>query len=128
MSIEEHVHTRLTGYAGLSTLVGSKVYAQEIPQDTTEPACAYQVISKNYTPAMGANADVKRIRLQVTGFAVDYKSMKALELQIINALDRYSGTENSVTVDAAFFDGATDFFDSDFGIHQTNVDFIIHYR
>jgi len=126
--MEKHLVTRLTGHAGLSALIGSRVYPAKLPQDVTYPACVYETVSRTEFPAMGVNADQTRKRITVTGFASNYSDAKDLETQIIAALDRYSGTSDGTTIDACYLENVSDVYEDVFESYQVSIDFMIYYR
>jgi len=126
--MEQHLYTRLTNHAGLKALIDVRAYPVKLPQDVTYPAVVYEIITRTEFPAMGANADHTRKRITVTGFSDSYSGVKALETQIVAALDRYRGTANGTTIDGCLLENASDVYEDTFESFQMNIDFIVTYR
>jgi len=126
--MEQHLHTRLTTHSGLSALISTRAYPVKLPQDVTYPACVYEIITRTEFPAMGVNADHTRKRITVTGFSDSYSGVKALETQIVAALDRYRGTADGTTIDGCLLENMTDVYEDVFESYQVNIDFIVTYR
>ncbi len=82
MSVESEIYTRLSTYAGLTALVVAKIYPLQLPQDIELPALTYFKVSDVPEHAMGADANIKTTRIQVSCWAETYGEAKALELQV----------------------------------------------
>jgi len=126
--MERHVHTQLTGHAGLSALIAARLYPVKLPQDVSYPACVYEIITRTEFPAMGSNADHSRKRITVTGYDNSYSGVKALETQIVAALDRYTGTSDGTTIDGSYLENVSDLYEDEFQIYQVSIDFMIYWR
>jgi len=87
--IEQALYTRLTGFAGLSALVASRVYPMRLPQSPTYPAVTYQRVAGERTPAMGADTGVMAAVVQLDAWGATYPSAKAVAKQVRLALERH---------------------------------------
>ena len=130
MSIESEIFSRLSGYAGLTSILGGldphghvKIYALKIEQDTVLPAVTYFKVSDIPEHAMGSDADIKSTRIQVSCWADTYKIVKALEVQVKAALSRY----RSGNIQDCFLDGSLDLYDSEVNIFHVPIDFLVFY-
>jgi len=130
MSVESDVFTRLSGYANLTTLLGGldphghvKIYALTMGQDTELPALTYFKVSDIPEHAMGGDAHVKTVRVQVSCWADTYGVAKALEVQVKAALSRYQ----SGNIQDCFLDGSIDLYDPEVDAYHVPVDFIVFY-
>jgi hypothetical protein len=45
MGVRQSIFTRATSHAGLSALIGSRCYPDQLPEDVTLPALRYQLVS-----------------------------------------------------------------------------------
>lgn len=98
MSIWGALQNRLTGYAGLAALVGTRSYLGHLPQSATLPAVSYSQVGEARTHAWGADADVIALPLQVDTWATSVAGVRAVADQVVAALSRWSGTEDTTEV------------------------------
>ena len=131
MSVESEIFARLSGYTGLTSILGGldphghvKIYPLAIEQDTVLPAITYFKVSDVPEHAMGADASIKTVRIQVSCWAETYGAAKSLELQVKTALSRYRGGN----IQDCFWDNSTDLSDSEEGIFHVANDFLIFYQ
>lgn len=87
--IEAAIHTRLTGFAGLSALVAARVYPMHLQQPPTLPALTYQRIGGRREGALGVDVAVYQ-RMQIDIWAETYAAAKAVAKQVRLALQRWS--------------------------------------
>lgn len=126
MSLETEIYTQLSGYSGMSALVGSspaRIYPVVIPQNSTMPAMSYQRISSQPVSAMGADTAAVRTRVQVSIFAENFsKTGNALAVRdkVVAALTRYRGG----TIQDCFRENEQHDFDSDPKFYRIILDFI----
>ena len=128
MSIETALFDRLDNFAGLTSLVVSRIYPVNAPQGVTDPFITYQLISAVPIEALSASTDIETPRFQVSGWSVNYDTAKAIGDQIKAALKRYSGTNDSVVIIDSLFVNRTQIYDSETTYHQDALDFEIWHR
>jgi hypothetical protein len=128
MSVETEIQARLAGYAGLIALVGlspwngvPKIYPLTIPQQEELPAVTFMKVSDVPEHAMGSDADIKTVRMQVDCWAETFDDMKAIEDQVKDALNRYRG-EN---IKDCLWENTSHFFDND--TFHSAIDFTVFY-
>ncbi len=127
-TVEDAVFSRLTAFAGLTALIVSRIYPVRIPQNPTYPLASYQKISDVPEHAMGADAGVRRARVQVSAWAPAYSDAKDVAVQVILALSRFRGTIAGITIQEIFFENEVDLgFDLDAQVHQIADDFTVCY-
>ena len=120
---EELILSRLSGYAGLIALIGSRIYPLTIPQECSLPALTYMVISDPPEHAMGNDADISTMRMQISCLADSYKSAKAVYAQVKAALSRY----RAGTIKDIFLETPMDDFEPETSVFQIIVDFTIYH-
>lgn len=125
--IEETLYTRLSGFAGLTALVGVRVYPNRMPQDVTLPAVSYRRVASGRERAMGANPGIVRARFQVDAWAATYAAARNVREQIRLALERWN-TTTGTTVDDVFVESDIDLYEDDTKIHHLSMDFEVIYR
>lgn len=89
-TIEEALFSRLTGLAGLSALIGSRVYPCLLPQGTEKPACYYEIDQTRRESTDQADENYRITDLTVTVVADSYRSAKAVTEQVELALARWT--------------------------------------
>ena len=134
MQLEQALYAYLTGHAGLSALVGTRVYPEYLPDAPTYPAVVYQRVSglASYThdSAVGAG-DFDRARIQFDCWADTYAGVKAVRAQLIAALSAYRGTMGGVggvTIGGVFKANELDWPEREAEKRRAIVDFMFLYR
>lgn len=119
--VEELLYSCLKNCAGLSALVGDRIYPVRAPQGVTAPFCVYTKISNNRQYAMGGYANVQRHRFQVSCYGATYSSAKNVAAQVTAALEAWVANE----IKAAFAINEIDMYEKDTGLYHIPVDFYI---
>lgn len=129
--IEEAIYTRLSGFSGLVALISTRVYdVESVPQNPTRPFVTYQRVSGRRVQAMGVFTGlVSPGRYQVVAHAATYRSAKAVRTQLLAALDRWRGTDGTVTVQDTFVENDVDLpYDLDTQDRAISLDAVLHFR
>ncbi len=125
--IEDALFSRLSGFAGLTSLVGTRIYPVQLPQDVTLPAVVYTRISSEREVAMGKDPGIARPRFDVSAWATTFDSSRAIAEQIRLALERFRGTEAGIVIQDIFVEAENDVFDSTSITYHAAIDFeVIH--
>lgn len=122
-TIESLIYNRLSNYGGLTALIGIRIYPLMIPQEQSLPSVTYFIVSNIPEHAMGNDADIVTVRLQVSSWSTSYKMAKAVAAQVKAALSRY---RSSPILDI-FLDNEMDQFESDVEEYVVISDFIVFY-
>lgn len=128
MTIEAGIYAHLIADSGVFGLVGTRIYPQVIPQDAEMPAMAYQRISGPRDHAHTGPTGLVSARVQLTCMAASYDGAKALGEAVRAAMDGYSGTMGTVTVDACLLDNEIDSFAAVFEKPVVRYDYSIWYQ
>ena len=100
MIAERALVARLEATAGVTALVGQRIYAMSLTQAAAMPAITYQKISPGLLHTMQTALPVARPRLQVNCWADTYSVAKAVAGQVRNALNGYDdGTVAAMIID-----------------------------
>lgn len=110
MTIESAIYSRLSGFAGLSALVSTRIYPNVLAQNATLPAVVYQRISAGRISLMGVDAAVLPARFQFTAWATGHTAAAAVRDQVRQALQRWSQTGPPVVQDT-YIENEIDLFD-----------------
>ena len=122
MSIATDIYSRLSGYAGFIALVGTKIYPSTTPDNTELPYVTYSRISDTPEHAMGSDADIKTVRMQVGCWSETFSECKSIETQVKAALSRY----RAGNIKDCLLDGSMDLFDPE-EVYHIPIDFIVFY-
>ena len=123
--IEGELYTRLTTHAGTAALVGTRVWPLVMPQGGKLPAIVYQKVSDVRVYSHDGDSDLIRSRFQVGCYAKNYDDVKALEIQVVDALSGYADRTLETPVEASFMDMAFDDYEPDVKIYRVVIDFRI---
>ena len=130
ITIEEGLTAFLSANAGLTALIGGRVYANKLPQGVTLPALTYQRISspRRHTHDSNGATGTAHPRFQLDCWSTTYEGAKDIADALRSALNGYRGTMGAVdpvTVQSALIDDES--FDdyADAGIVRLRCDYII---
>lgn len=124
--IEEALYTHLTTHAGLTALVGDRVYPLALPGGVTLPAVTYQRISG----PRERSHDGRRLahpRYQVTVWAETYLAARAVAEQVRLALDGFVGQLGGTVQATALLEDDRELRDPQTTWVQVPIDFTIWY-
>lgn len=128
MSADAVIYSLLSGAAGVTALVSTRIYPAVAPEGTAMPLIAFELVSSVRMPRIDAQAadHLVRARVQVNLLAVGYAGIKALRAAVVAACQFQRGTIASVTVVSVLPDGDGPItFDSDLGLFHQPIDFMI---
>ena len=132
MRAEKVIYTLLSADAGVTALVAARIYPSRLPQNTTMPAIAYEVISAMELTPIDAQAgyQIVRTRVQVTCMAKNYAEVKNTVEAVRIACLYKSGTIGGVKVLSILRDGVgPDLRDDDLALYLQSIDFVVaHYE
>ena len=132
MRAEKVTYTLLTASSGLAALVGARIYPNKLPQNTTMPSVAYQLISAVELSPIDAQAgyQIMRSRVQVTALAKSYAEVKDILEQVRLALNYARGSIAGVQVISIVRDlVGPDQRDDDLALYLQSIDFMVtHYE
>ena len=130
MSVGAAIYDRLSNYAGLSSLVSTRIYPVLAPQGAILPYVIYERISGTRIRALASDTDLASPRYQFTSFSDDYDEAYSVSEQVRAALQRYTGTVGSPGVDIVdcTIETETDLYDTLTQLHQHFFDFMIWHR
>ena len=126
MTLEAALVAQMKTHAGLSALVGARVYPGALPPETTYPALAYALVSDVPEHAMQTDPGGRTARLSVTSWHTSYKSAHACATQVEAALYRFRYT-SAPTIWDTLMDNALDTYDPTVRAHGVVTDFRVFY-
>ena len=120
--IDEAVRSILAANAGVSALVGTRIYPAVLPLDCTLPALSFSKISNAYKQIAGVP------RFQISCWTEDYLQCQTLKQAVETALDGYSGTVGTITIIRIIPLDAPDLYEQEPGVYHIPYDFKVIYR
>lgn len=127
MSVETVLYDRGRAHAGLSALIGTRLYPGVLPQKCTYPAVNYSRVFASRVSAMGADTGLVRARFQFDIWADTYAVARAIAEQVRLCYQRWSNTAGTVIQDI-YFVGEVDLYEDETRIHHAALDFEVIYR
>lgn len=91
-TIEKAMVARLTGYTGLSALIGTRVYPGYLPQGVAKPAAYYEEEGTERLSTDDGDGKYRESDFRITTVADSYASAKAVSKQVEDALARWTQT------------------------------------
>lgn len=111
MSIGKVIYNVLKDNAGVSALVGTKIYPMVAPQGTASPLVVYQRIDNDPNDTKTGTSKLDFHRVQITAWGATNTEAESLDDAIRTAIDRYEGTVSGVVVDGVQYLNTTDTYD-----------------
>ena len=114
MTFQSDLYSAVTGYAGLSTLVGTRVYPNDAPPDVTTPFIIYYEFATPREQTMNCDIAVSKPRIQYSIYADTYADALAVGDALRSAL-----TATSLMV---IFEDERGNQDMTSGLHRRDID------
>ena len=132
MRAEKAINALLNAAAGLTALVGTRIYGGgQLPQGTVLPACVVEHVSSNELTTIDANAafGLMKARIQCTVLAKDYPTQKAVLEQVRIACNYQRGVIAGVRVITVLRDTVgPDMRDDAMQVYTQSIDFQVTYQ
>ena len=119
MNVGKYIYSVLAADAGVSALVGSKIYPVIIGEKVALPAIQYMVdaVPKDTQKDKASDYDKETVVFHFWADALQggngYDSVCNIDAAVRTALDFVSGTAAGVTVEHCHYDGSKDVFTED---------------
>ena len=111
MSIESDLYATLSGAAGVTALVSTRIYPNLVPEATANPCIDYALIAGTRLHTLIGQNDMERKLIQISCHGDTYASAKAVADAVVAALQG-NGYQQSMF----------DFYDSETQTHTVAVD------
>lgn len=132
MSINSGLRTLLLADSNIASVVDTRVYPVQLPQNPTLPAVTYLAVSGNREVSNSGAQDYGYKRFQIDAWALTQAAALALADLITTRLVGYSGTfdddnspATSWTIQGAFFAGEREFYESEPKQYRVSRDYMI---
>lgn len=111
MSIETDLYSTLSGAAGVTALVSTRIYANLVPENATNPCIDYALIAGTRLHTLIGQNDMERKLIQISCHGNTHASAKAVAEAVLAALQG-DGYQQSMF----------DFYDPDTQTHTVAID------
>ena len=127
MSVRNAVYSRLSTYAGLISLVSTRIYTKQVPQEPTYPCVFYEVISMERVSALDGDSGTVDAEIRTISMGSTLDSAQQVADQVRAALQRWSGVESGVTIINVLISSEADYYnDSELISHVEQTYTIAH--
>jgi len=129
ISVEEGIFYKLKDDAGVSAIVGTRIYAQKLPQTPTMPSLTYQLITPMSLISHQGMSGTAFPRYQITCWDDTELGVIALAKAVRICLGCYKGTvgvaPNTVAIQASLPVGGYETYEPETGFFMRALDFQI---
>lgn len=112
-TIEQAIYNILANTAGISALVGTRIYQVKMPDNVTFPAISYQTSYGSQIESFTGFSGLKNPVISIDSWASSAGVAKDLAEKIRVALHGYSGTYGDITIDNVLEWSFIEMYDSD---------------
>jgi hypothetical protein len=128
MTIEAAIYDRATTHAGLSALVGNRVYPDLAELNVTDPWVTFHNVSGSSVEALADDTDINIDRFQIGAWSANKDTAILIREQIKAAFKRYKGTHAGIEIIDSHYITQIGSYDPTTLTHHIPVDFEIWYR
>ena len=125
--IEDGLFERVTTGSAVQALMGTRMYPVLAPQNVTPPFLVYQRVSAPRETAFGADPGMVRARYQLSTYAGDFDTMRAVRAEIRKRVERFRGVAAGVTIDDIFIESDQDLWDAEAQLFYGPLDVLVLY-
>lgn len=104
----EAIQTILTGYAPLTSVVGTSIYPVQAPERVSSPFVVYSFIRGTPANQKDGVSPIDGVLLQVDIYSTSVPVSNTIAEHVRAVLDNYSGTENGTTIRRIWYDTQDD--------------------
>lgn len=119
MKIGQYIYSKLSTTAGVTALVGSRIYPVFIPEDAAFPAIVFSADNQPLENQKDRKSDHDTATVTLTYWAEvkqgadAYATLDSIDLAVRNAFDFVTGSAGGVTVEACKYQSSVDGMDED---------------
>jgi hypothetical protein len=126
--IEIELVAYLLADAGLSLLIGNRLYDDILPQSPTLPAVVWQRIDTTRFHSQSGPSKLAKPRFQFSCWAITRLESIQVSAALRDALDGFRGLMNTQEVPAVFNEEERDDIDPETGLRRVMLDFFIWHK
>lgn len=131
--VQDSLYEAFTGVAAISSIVGTRITPNRLPQDQPLPAIWYSRVSKPIGYTQSERSTFVRDRFEISCVAATYGEAHDLKREIVNRFAGFQGklgSTNETDVDGILIEAERDDYDDPHGDgrHRVVLDVVIMYR
>jgi hypothetical protein len=123
--LESSVMNYLLSYTGLTALVATRIIPVVLQTPATYPSVTFQKISAEEDLGMGQNEGISECRIQFDCWGSGYGSVKAVAIQVKNALKNFTGDMKGTMVHCIKLVNESDSYST---VFRTTLEFEFQYE
>ena len=107
MAVEAAIRSILVAHTDTNLLVSGRIYPWMRQQGSTFPAIVYELDGTEPVEGLSGYLGMTRVMLTINSIAETYSGAKTLASNVRGALNGYTGTSESVTINSLVHDNDT---------------------
>lgn len=123
MSIRAAIYTHLSGFAGLTALVGDRIWPNTFPEQPVFPGVVYTRTDGNTLQAHDGRVPLGWSVFQIDSFAADSTLVDSVAEQVRLALQGFTGTVAGVRIDGVLSERVHDWYEPEAKLWRVSRDF-----
>mgnify|MGYP003404668478 FL=1 len=128
MNVTGPIRYIVTNDADCVALIGTRIYAGIIPQNTAYPAALITIVGNLPNPTKSGTSDVDNVQVQIDAYGYDYDVVAQIDEAVRNAIDGYRGDivlgADTVAVDGVRYEQTRQTFDSTDDLWRFSSDYV----
>jgi hypothetical protein len=131
MNVSESVYARLSGFAGLTALVGTRIYPVALDQDATMPAVVFRRLPAGCENVFGGSSGLGRPIFSISAWGSTLASAEAVRAQVRLAMDVSMvglGGAGGVNAQVLRLSEPMEVLDTETGWYQVTEDYQVFYQ
>ena len=133
MDISEALYKYLTSNEEITSLVGTKIYPMQLPQNVTLPAITYTLVLANYDSALQGDTGYTRQTIQLVTHAKTYKEARTISRLVKKKIQDLHGDMSGLFIEAVFIKSDYELSSntsSKFAVdeYMSSIEFDFHYN
>ncbi len=127
-NVESAIFARLSGYSGLTDLVGSSIFPVIARQGVENPLVVFNLVTFQANSAMGADIFPSEAGIQVSVFSDDGSECLAIASEVRAALKRYRGTSGGVVIQSIYLESERADYEAETKEFRRDLDFQVFFE
>ncbi len=132
MILEAAIYAILAAAAGVTTIVGARIYPNLMPEGAAYPALTYFTVSADEEHTLDRASGLVHQRIQVDAWGNDYTTVKTLMKQVRSALEAAYGIVQTplgnLDINGILRDNERDLYEDKTRTHHCAGDFLVLYN
>lgn len=128
MNVTGPIRYIVTNDADCVALIGTRIFAGIIPQNTPYPAALITIVGNLPNPTKSGTSDIDNVQVQIDAYGYDYDVVARIDEAIRNAIDGYRGDvtlgSDTIAVDGIRYEQTRQTYDSSDDLWRFSSDYV----